>query len=103
MTSAGIGFADERSTLADAVALLLVGVPVWWHYWSKVRDDRAVEVETMVRYVTLLGSGGRDLAEAVRRRTGVPSCGSSSGRTWMWASLRTRWWRPSHRPSTSSC
>lgn len=71
VTSAGIGFAGERSTLANAVALLVVGVPVWWHYWSKVRADRAVEVETTVRYVTLLGSGVRDLADAVRRRTGV--------------------------------
>ena len=71
IASAGIGFAGERSTLASAVALLLVGVPVWWHYWSKVRTDRAVEVETMVRYVTLVGSGGRDLADVVTRRTGV--------------------------------
>ena len=52
LTSAGITRYFDRSTLVNALALLLVGVPVWWRYWLMVQNHRAAEPETEVRSPT---------------------------------------------------
>ena len=52
LASAGITRPGERSDLVDALALVLVGVLVWWRYWSMVQDHRAAEREPEVRSPT---------------------------------------------------
>lgn len=65
LVPAGITRPGDRSTLVDALALLLVGVPVWWRYWSLVQGHRAGEPEPELRSPTrriylfvLFGLGG---------------------------------------------
>ena len=62
---AGITSPGDRSTLVNALTLLLVGVPVWWRYWSVVQCHRSAEPEPELRsptrriyLLTLFGLGG---------------------------------------------
>ena len=65
LVPAGIARPGDRSTLVNALALLLVGIPVWWRYWSMVQRHRAAEPEPELRSPTrriyvlvLFGLGG---------------------------------------------
>jgi len=39
------GAGDETSVLMGAIALLIVGLPVWWRSWSKIQRIRAAQPE----------------------------------------------------------
>ncbi len=52
LTSAEITRPWGGATLFNALALLLVGVPVWWRYWSMAQNHRAAQPETKVRSPT---------------------------------------------------
>ena len=60
-----IALPGDRSTLANALALLVVGIPVWWRYWSAVQRRREADPESEIRSTTrrvylivLFGLGG---------------------------------------------
>lgn len=65
VTPSVISRPGDRSTLANALAVLVVGLPVWWRYWSAVQRHRGAEPELEVRSTTrriyliaLFGLGG---------------------------------------------
>lgn len=48
--------------LATAVTLLVIGTPLWWHYWSTIQryraDDPARELRSVTRRIFILGLFG---------------------------------------------
>ena len=47
-----IASSDSGNALAAAITLLVIGVPLWWRYWSTIRRDRETNPQDELRSVT---------------------------------------------------
>ena len=48
----GITSLQSNNATATALTLLVVGTPLWWHYWSTIQTNRKTSPETELRSVT---------------------------------------------------
>lgn len=62
ISGAGNTVTGSGDTVATALTLLLIGVPLWWRYWSMIqryrRSDAVNEVHSIPRRIYLLGLFG---------------------------------------------
>lgn len=59
VSSRGITAIDSHTTVATALTLLVIGVPLWWRYWSTIqhyrRGDTARELRSITRRIYIIG------------------------------------------------
>ena len=59
ISGAGSTVTDSGSAISAALALLLIGVPLWWRYWSTIqrycRSEPAGELHSIPRRIYILG------------------------------------------------
>jgi hypothetical protein len=62
ISGSGSTVTDSGSAISTALTLLLIGVPLWWRYWSTIqryrRSDPAGELHSIPRRVYILGIFG---------------------------------------------